>query len=461
MKISKNIYYLIGLAILIILINTLFFLHLVTLNKKHHTFATTSYEVIYSATILLSTIKDAETGQRGFIITNDKKYLNPFNDAKLKLDSIYQVFKNLVANRKYKTVNMERLRGLVVDRMTELNETVLLKFTGSESELQEIVLSDQGRASMQGIREQINNLIIEEKLILQKHESDVDRFSHRTKVYSVISNFILLIVAVFSLFTITDNRVRIKNLFKQIGDKNNLLEQQKGNLQDLSKDLIKQNGELERFAYVASHDLRAPAANLEALLNLYKEAKDNTERKSLVETMQDVTDNLSTKLNDLVELLRSKHEANLLNENLDFQEIYEKVIKNLSTEIQQTHANIDYDFSLAPTLNYPKSYLESILQNLISNALKYRHPERKPEIKIRSFKEKGKTHMVIADNGIGIDMIKHGSQLFGLYKTFQNHRNSKGIGLYITKAQIVSLGGNIEVESKLQEGTRFMISFNS
>lgn len=459
MKLSENIYYLIGIAILLILMNTLFFLHLVTLNKKHHSFAATSYEIIHSATTLLSAIREAETGQRDFILTNDKKYLVPFDDARMKLDSVYFDFEKLVANRRYKFVDMERLRGLVMDKMNEINETVLLKKTESNSGLQEIILSGPGRANMQEIRDQITNLINEEKLILLKHEGDVDHFSYSTKVYSVISNFILLSIAIASLFNIRDNRLKIKSLFKQIEDKNDLLEQQKGNLQQLSQDLIKQNSELERFVYVASHDLRAPAANLEALLNLYKEAKDNSERKSLVETMQDVTDNLSSKLNDLVELLRNTRETNLLNENLSFQEIYEKVIKNLSAEIRQTQVKIEADFTQAPTLSYPKSYLESILQNLISNGLKYHHPERIPQIKIRSFKENGRTCMTIADNGIGIDLDKYGSQLFGLYKTFHNVRDSKGIGLYITREQILSRGGKIDIESKPLEGTRFRICF--
>lgn len=461
MKISNNIFYLIGLAIILILINTLFFLHQVNLNKKNHSFTTTSYAIIHSANTLLSTIRDAETGQRGFIITNDTNYLKPFNDARQKLDSVYNDFSKRTSIRKYATVDMERLRGLISDRMNEINETVHLKQTGNSAEAREIILSDQGRTNMQGILEQINNLINEERLILLKHQRDADEFTFSTKTYAILSNFILLSIAIASIFNINDNRLRIKSLFKEIEDKNKLLEQQKNNLQQLSQDLIKQNGELERFAYVASHDLRAPVANLEALLNLYKEAKNSAEQKTLVETMNDVTDNLSSKLNDLVELLHSKHEAALLNETLSLHKIYEKVKRSLAAEIRQTNARIQHDFSEAPTITYPKSYMESILQNLISNALKYRHPERRPEINVKSFKQNGQTFMVIADNGIGIDLNKHGSQLFGLYKTFHANKNSKGIGLYITRAQILSLGGKIDIDSKPGEGTRFTIVFNS
>ena len=314
---------------------------------------------------------------------------------------------------------------------------------------------------MQEIRKLITNLINEERLILEKHKNDADLFAARTKTYTFLSNFILLSIAIASLFNINDNRERLKSLFKEVEDKNQLLEHQKTNLQQLSQDLIRQNGELERFAYVASHDLRSPVANLEALLTLYKEAKNSVEQQILVETMHDVTENLSTKLNDLVELLRNKHEADLLNESLSLYKIFEKVKKSLSAEIRQTNAQLFNDFSEAPDLIYPRSYMESILQNLISNAIKYRHPERRPEIYIKSYRNAGKTYMTISDNGIGIDLKKHGSQLFGLYKTFTDQKNSKGIGLYITRAQILSLGGKIDIDSTPGEGTRFTICFNS
>ncbi|HEY0669788.1 MAG TPA: CHASE3 domain-containing protein [Sphingobacteriaceae bacterium] len=461
MKISNNIFYLIGLAIILILINTVFFLHQVNLNKKNHSFTTTSYAIIHSANTLLSTIRDAETGQRGFIITNDTNYLKPFYNARQNLDSVYKDFNKRTSVREYATVDMQLLRGLISDRMNEINETVHLKQTGNTSEARNVILSDQGRTNMQGILKQINNLINEERQVLLQHERDADEFTLSIKTYTMLSNFVLLSIAIASIFNINDNRLRIKNLFKEIEDKNKLLEQQKNNLQQLSQDLIKQNGELERFAYVASHDLRAPVANLEALLNLYKEAKNTAEQKTLVETMNDVTDNLSSKLNDLVELLHSKHEAALLNETLSLHKIYEKVKRSLAAEIRQTNARIQHDFSEAPTITYPKSYMESILQNLISNALKYRHPDRRPEINVKSFKQNGQTFMVIADNGIGIDLNKHGSQLFGLYKTFHANKNSKGIGLYITRAQILSLGGKIDIDSKPGEGTRFTIAFNS
>ncbi|HEY0898278.1 MAG TPA: ATP-binding protein, partial [Sphingobacteriaceae bacterium] len=94
---------------------------------------------------------------------------------------------------------------------------------------------------------------------------------------------------------------------------------------------------------------------------------------------------------------------------------------------------------------------------LISNAIKYRDPSRRPEIRIRSFRNDGRTCIVVSDNGLGIDMEKHGSELFGLYKTFHQNRNSKGVGLYITRAQVLSLGGRIEVDSTPGKGSTFQV----
>ena len=146
-----------------------------------------------------------------------------------------------------------------------------------------------------------------------------------------------------------------------------------------------------------------------------------------------------------------------MSETLSLQSIYDKVIQNLSVDIRKAGAEIVHDFSEAPEVTSPKSYIESILQNLISNAIKYRDPSRKPVVRVRSHKQQGRTCIVVADNGLGIDMEKHGSDLFGLYKTFHNNRNSKGVGLYITRAQVVSLGGRIEVSSKPGQGSTFTV----
>ena len=242
-----------------------------------------------------------------------------------------------------------------------------------------------------------------EKSHLDASNKDIEKLTRRIQIFTVISNWILLVIVISALINIIRNRDKIDKLFKEVQDKNKQLEVQKGELQKLSLDLIQQNTELERFAYVASHDLRSPGVNLIALLQLYDEAHDITEKESLIKIIKEVADNLIIKLDDLIDLLRNKHESFAINENLNFRQVYTMVEKNLTADIKKAKANLKFDFSEAPTINYPKSYLESIMQNLLSNAIKYRHPDRIPEISIRSFKRGDKIYLEVKDNGICLE----------------------------------------------------------
>ena len=111
-------------------------------------------------------------------------------------------------------------------------------------------------------------------------------------------------------------------------------------------------------------------------------------------------------------------------------------------------------------IEYNPAYLESIILNLLSNAIKYRDPEKKPMVTINLFQENENVFLTVSDNGLGIDMEKHGDKLFGMYKTFHGNKNSKGIGLFITKNQIESMGGTIKVESEPGKGTTFEIKLS-
>ena len=455
MKLAKNIYFLIGLAIVLILFNTLFFTHLISLNRKYSQTVGNSHRILQASNGLLTLIKDAEAGQNRYLITGDPANLAPFHQARKQFEPLRNRLNILTDTLHYTRANMERLHDLLDRKMNFIARTVEARRRGDQATALRMVRSGESQALMASIRREMENMLVDEEARLDEYSANLDKYSRRTKNYAAISNGVLLIIAIASLLDIRSNRKRIRKLFGENEEKNRMLEEQTADLQRLSHDLIQQNRELERFAYVASHDLRAPAGNIEALLRLYKEAKDKDERESLIDTMQDVSENLSTKLNDLVDGLRGKGEVNRMSETLPLQSIYDKVIKNLSVDIRKADAEITRDFSEAPEITSPNGYIESILQNLISNAIKYRDPSRKPEIRVRSHKQQGRTCIVVSDNGLGIDMEKHGADLFGLYKTFHNNRNSKGVGLYSTRAQVRALGGRIEGSSTPGKGSTF------
>ncbi|PAM96767.1 hypothetical protein B4N84_00525 [Flavobacterium sp. IR1] len=130
-----------------------------------------------------------------------------------------------------------------------------------------------------------------------------------------------------------------------------------------------------------------------------------------------------------------------------------------SSIINRENAQIIADFDKLNEITYISEYLESILLNLITNAIRYRQKGRKPVIFIQTYQENGSNFLEVSDNGMGIDLDQYGDKMFGMYKTFHRHPEAKGIGLFITKNQVEAMGGNISVTSTVNIGTTFKIKF--
>lgn len=222
---------------------------------------------------------------------------------------------------------------------------------------------------------------------------------------------------------------------------------------------IKKVKQLEDFAYITSHNLRSPVSNLSSLIDIYKREKTSVGKEVLFGKFEQIVEKLSETLNSLVDVLIIQNDANKTISKISFLSIYNKVIANLEYSIKDAQAEIHVDFSKASTIEYSKIYLESIIQNLLSNALKYSSFKRTPIINIKTSIINDKIQLIISDNGLGIDLKKHGSNMFKLNKTFHKNPDAKGVGLYITKAQIDTMGGKITVESKVDKGTTFTIIF--
>jgi PAS domain S-box-containing protein len=249
----------------------------------------------------------------------------------------------------------------------------------------------------------------------------------------------------------TDISEMVKNQQKLVKTKN---QQEK-----LTERLTVQNKQLATFAHITSHNLRAPISNLSSLLNLYKISEDEIDKNILFEKFETVIIHLSSTLNTLVDSLKISENNNKEQENLSFKEIFEKTKEIITGQIIETGAKIESDFSKAPDILYNRTYLDSIMLNLLTNALKYRSLDRVAEISIKTERENDHVRLSVSDNGLGIDLEKHGHKLFGLNKTFHRHSDAKGVGLYITKTQIDSMGGTISATSKVNQGTVFTVNF--
>ena len=231
-------------------------------------------------------------------------------------------------------------------------------------------------------------------------------------------------------------------------------EQELNNSLDIIGD---QNKRLMNFAHIVSHNLRNHAGNISMLLSLYDMEESAEEKEELLSHLTTASNRLNESIADLNDIIDQQYKTSSNHQELNLKEYISKIKEILTTDILAQNVTIQEDFPDDLSFEYNPAYMESILLNLLSNAIKYKHPDRKPFIQIKANKENGKVFLEVSDNGRGIDLDKYGDKLFGMYNTFHNNEDAKGIGLFITKNQIESMGGSIDVESEPGVGTTFKI----
>jgi len=173
-----------------------------------------------------------------------------------------------------------------------------------------------------------------------------------------------------------------------------------------------------------------------------------------IDMLKSATESLKDTLNNYVDALSQKNVLNIYTEELYLNKSLNSVMYSLRSLIQNSKANISFGFSEFSTVKFNNAYLESIFLNLITNSIKYAKPDSSPVISIYTRYENGVKQLIFADEGQGFDMDKVKDKIFGLNQKFHNHSDSKGIGLYLVYNHVVSLGGRIVVESKLNEGSQ-------
>ena len=233
-------------------------------------------------------------------------------------------------------------------------------------------------------------------------------------------------------------------------------------LKKMTAELIQQNKYLEQFAYIISHNLRSPVANIIGIANTLRETNLTEEEKDvMMEGLSFSVKKLDEVIIDLNNILQIKRGVNEVKEKVFFSELVEDIKNSISNIIRDEHVNIKSDFSEAGEMFTLKSYLRSIFYNLISNSIKYKQPGVSPFIEIKSRMKEGKIELIFKDNGLGIDLQENGEQVFGMYKRFHENIEGKGLGLFMTKMQVESLNGKINLNSEVNKGTEFIIEFEN
>lgn len=220
-----------------------------------------------------------------------------------------------------------------------------------------------------------------------------------------------------------------------------------------------QNAKLIDFTNIVSHNLRGPLVNIDLLVKYMQATDDVEEKNDLINKLGPIIESLHEVFDELVESIQVQNDTEMVWDTNDFAESVDRILKGFNTEILNSDAVFCVEHQTVPEIKFPSKYFNSILHNLISNAIKYRSPNRSLQVSIEAHKEGDKVILRIQDNGLGIDLNRHKDNLFKIGKVFHRNPTAKGFGLFMTKAQIEAMGGNIWVESEPDKGTAFSVEF--
>ncbi|MCW8980964.1 MAG: PAS domain-containing sensor histidine kinase [Altibacter sp.] len=259
-----------------------------------------------------------------------------------------------------------------------------------------------------------------------------------------------------AVFNSANEVIGFRGVFQDISE----AKEKELDLESSLKVIESQNTRLFNFANTVSHNLRSHASNLQLTAELLASAESVDEEKELKQNLNEISENITTTIRHLNEIVAIQVKAGDDKKVVSFRETLLRVMHAIQNLIFTTETEIFSDFSEVPEIPYIPAYMESIFHNLITNAIKFKHPHRKPVIDICTYKdEEGHTHLMVKDNGLGIDLERFGSKLFHIYETFHSKEHGAGVGLFITKNQVEALQGVIEVESTVNIGTTFTIRF--
>lgn len=229
-------------------------------------------------------------------------------------------------------------------------------------------------------------------------------------------------------------------------------------LENANIELNDRNNLLENFNHIISHNLKSHSGNIVMLIELFQTEKDEAIKAEILANLMDVGAGLEQTVNHLNQVLHIKSQKHELAPTLLSKSIqYAK--QSLNNDLKNTNTIVNCNFPNDLTINAIEPYLDSICLNLISNAVKYKQPNKNPIITISASQTKDNITISFADNGLGMNLQQVNGKLFGMYKTFHKNSNAEGVGLFMVKNQMNAMHGSIDVESEINVGSNFTLSF--
>ncbi|WP_152995630.1 sensor histidine kinase [Pseudoalteromonas sp. 10-33] len=417
-------------------------------------------------------IVQAESGQRGYLLTEEDDYLTPYFDAIGQLEAQTDHVKSLHSEIDGQSERIAQLLVLTESKIKELKKTVNLALDDKERRALAILNTHNGRELYKQIRERVNDIQDRELLFKVSHFSKLAQIKNEAKITFAITA-ITSAILIIGMFVMTRMNLRNAAQYRFDLEKQNetLASKVSERTQELtlySDELSRSNRELEEFAFVASHDLQEPLRKIQAFSDrLETMFKDDLGEKGLdyIGRMKNAAQRMSNLINDLLEFSRVTTRGKDFDDT-NLNEVVDDILSDLEIAIKESDAQIEV--AELPVIQADKSQMQQLFLNLLSNAVKFRCPDASPHIKISYeheaiFNEDHNAELsfqviTIKDNGIGFSQ-DYADKIFVPFQRLHGRSQYKGtgIGLSVCRRIVERHGGTITAKSKDGEGATFII----
>jgi signal transduction histidine kinase len=442
-------------------------------------------QVRTQAAALLAVLRDAEIGQRGYLLTDEPRYLAPYERVLPQIPGLVEKLQELAQRIPRIAGDVEEVRGLTATKLEELARTIALVKDGKRTEAMEVIRTDVGLRTMDGLRTTLVRVVSDSDRrvaeLLTATQSDATALFWVT----TSSTLLILLLAAAAAYTVARHTRELVDARHAVVAANLSLEER---VQERTGELARANEEIQRFAYIVSHDLRAPLVNIvgftseletsmqtlqrfvgdgaepaaettpEAAAQLAEDARlaANSDLPEAVGFIRASTTKMDRLINAILKISREGRRE-LRPEHIDLKALFDAGAASVQHQLEQIGARIDVPPRM-PGIVSDRLALEQVFGNLIDNAVKYFSPDRPGEIKVSAAAKGGTVTVTVADNGRGIAPSDH-ERIFELFRrSGVQNVPGEGIGLANVRALVRRLGGEIQVESELGTGSRFTVT---
>ncbi|HEY1071394.1 sensor histidine kinase [Brevundimonas sp.] len=476
---SRSIIALLALAILLLLaVNAATFV-MIQRTTAYNDTVDHSQQVRLAAKDVLSLLVDAETGQRGFMLTARPEYLRVHDRAVAELPDVLARLDGLIGDDAELNPRLARVQSLYHERMRLMDETIALTRTGRIGEAVSLIRSGRGKTLMDQMRVELTAIDAVEAQRLAERTRQSERASAVTVSVNALAALLILILAGISVWLVRRYVEEIEAAHMELDRVNAGLENQ---VRDRTAELTRANEEIQRFAYIVSHDLRAPLVNvmgytseleqvgkvfghqLSTLAQTHPEAIEPEAIRAVREDVPEAvgfirasTAKMDRLINAILKLSRDGRRA-LVPEALGMTALVQSIADSVHHQVIEAGGEIVV--RTLPELESDRLSIEQIFGNLIDNAVKYRHPGRPIRIVVEGEAgDDGRVHYRIVDNGRGVSERDH-ERIFELFRRAgKQDQPGEGLGLAFVRNSVRRLGGTITLESELGQGSTFHLKF--